>query len=92
MIYDYRDFQTTFGQGTYGNRPTNVATAEQTQTSSWGDAMGGTAVNFLGQEYNYQYINNWPNFYRTGINNSTSASISGAGDKITYRFGVSNVA
>lgn len=92
MIYDYRDFQKVFGQGTYGNRPTTIADAETTQTSSWGDAMGGTAVNFLGQEYNYQYINNWPNFYRTGINNSTSASISGAGDKITYRFGVSNVA
>ena len=92
MIYDYRDFQQVFGQGTYGARPATVADAESTQTSSWGDALGGTATNFLGQEYAYEYINNWPNFYRTGINNSTSASISGAGDKITYRFGVSNIA
>ena len=92
MIYDYRDFQQVYGQGTYGQRPTSVAGAESTQTSSWGDRLGGTATNFLGQEYAYEYINNWPNFYRTGINNSTSASISGAGENITYRFGVSNVA
>ena len=92
MIYDYRDFQQVFGQGTYGNRPVSVGDANTTQTSSWGDALGGTATNFLGQEYAYQYINNWPNFYRTGINNSTSAAISGAGENITYRFGVSNVA
>lgn len=91
-IYDYRDFQKVFGQGTYGNRPTSVADAESTQTSSWGDALGGTATNFLGQEYAYEYINNWSNFYRMGINNSSSASISGAGENTTYRFGVSNVA
>ena len=92
MIYDYRDFQQVFGQGRYGEKPNNIASAEQSQTSSWGGALGGTATNFLGQEYAYQYINNWPNFYRTGINNSTSAAISGASDKITYRFGVSNIA
>ena len=92
MIYDYRDFQNVFGQGDYGVRPTSVAGAETTQTSSWGDVLGGTATNFLGNEVPYEYIDNWPNFYRTGINNSTSASLSGAGDKITYRFGVSNVA
>ena len=35
MIYDYRDFQNVFGQGDYGVRPTSVAGAETTQTSSW---------------------------------------------------------
>lgn len=47
MIYDYRDFQNVFGQGDYGVRPTSVAGAETTQTSSWGDVLGGTATNFL---------------------------------------------
>ena len=50
MIYDYRDFQNVFGQGDYGVRPTSVAGAETTQTSSWGDVLGGTATNFLGNE------------------------------------------
>ncbi len=90
-IYDYRDFQQVYGQGTMGNRPMSVDAARSTEQSSWGDRLGGTHINFLGNEEPYEYINNWPNFYRTGINNTTSASISGAGDKITYRFGVSNM-
>lgn len=92
LIYDYRDFQKVYGQGTEGVRPMDVATAQATETSSWGDRMdGGKAVNFLGNEYAYSYIDNWKNFYNTGINNTTSLSISGASDKITYRFGVSNM-
>ncbi len=91
LIYDYRDFQKVYGQGTQGVRPTDAPTARTTELSSWGDKMGGKAVNFLGNEYDYQYIDNWPNFYRTGVNNATSLSLSGAGDKIVYRFGVSNM-
>ena len=90
-IYDYRDFQQVYGQGTMGNRPQSIDAARSTEQSSWGDRLGGTHINFLGNEEPYEYINNWPNFYRTGINNTTSASISGAGENITYRFGVSNM-
>lgn len=91
-IYDYRDFQEVYGQGTMGNRPMNADAAKQTETSSWGDKLGGTAVNFLGNEYSYTpSYDNWGNFYRTGINNVTSAAISGSAENITYRFGVSNM-
>ena len=52
MIYDYRDFQDTYGQGTQGNRPLSADVAKSTETSSWGEIMdGGKAVNFLGKEY-----------------------------------------
>ena len=92
-IYDYRDFQTIYGQGSMGQRPMTVDAARSTEQSSWGEVMdGGTAINFLGNEYRYSMIDNWPNFYRTGINNVTSAAISGSGEKITYRFGISNMA
>lgn len=91
-IYDYRDYQKEFGQGTYGSRPADVNSAKNSEQSSWGAALdGGNAVNFLGNTYDYSYIDNWKNFYRTGINESASVAISGASDKITYRFGVSNV-
>lgn len=91
-IYDYRDYQKTFGQGTYGSRPTDLNSAKASEQSSWGEVLdGGNAVNFLGNNYNYSYVDNWSNFYRTGINESASVAISGAADKITYRFGVSNV-
>lgn len=92
-IYDYRDYQQVFGQGTYGARPIDVNSAKASESQSWGEAMQGQdAVNFLGNTYKYSYVDNWKNFYRTGINNVTSAALSGSADKIAYRFGVSNVA
>lgn len=91
-IYDYRDYQKVFGQGAYGSRPTDITSAKASEMTSWGEALdGGNAVNFLGNTYKYSYVDNWSNFYRTGINNSSSVSLSGAADKIAYRFGISNV-
>lgn len=91
-IYDMRDFQTVYGQGTQGQRPLTADAAKSTETSSWGEKLdGGKAINFLGNEYEYSYIDNWDNFYRTGINDATSLALSGASDKITYRFGLSNM-
>lgn len=91
-IYDYRDWQTTFGQGKAGVKPNSATVAQDTETSSWGPVLDGSnAVNFMGQNYAYSYVDNWKNFYRTGLNNATSVAISGSSDKVTYRFGVSNV-
>jgi len=89
-IYDYRDWQDTYGIGSYGIKPTNAVDAQNWETSSWGAKMDGSqATNFLGNNYAYSHINNWPNFYRTGVTTNTSASISGGGKGVTYRFGVS---
>lgn len=91
-IYDYRDFQKVYGQGTYGAKPVDATSAKASETSSWGAKMDGSeAVNFKGEKYAYSYVDNWKNFYRTGINNATSVGLSGSADKIVYRFGVSNV-
>lgn len=91
-IYDYRDYQKVFGQGTEGVKPTSSAAAIASESSSWGAALDGSdAVNFLGDTYKYSYVDNWDHFYRTGLSNSTSLSISGSSDKIQYRFGISNV-
>lgn len=91
-IYDYRDFQEVYGIGVMGERPMSIDAAKSAETRSWGDKMdGGKAINFLGNEYAYSPIDNWSNFYRTGINNVSSAAISGASENITYRFGISNM-
>lgn len=91
-IYDYRDFQKVYGQGTEGQRPRSIDSARDTETSSWGERMdGGPAINFLGNEYAYSPVENWDHFYRTGLNNATSVAISGASEKINYRFGISNM-
>jgi TonB-linked SusC/RagA family outer membrane protein len=89
-IYDYRDWQDTYGIGSYGVKPSSAVDAQNWETSSWGARMDGSnATNFLGQSYNYSPINNWPNFYRTGVTSNTSASVSGGKEGIQYRFGAS---
>lgn len=90
-IYDYRDFQKVYGQGTQGGKPTTQEAAYQTYNSSWGAVMDGSgAVNRLGENYPYRYVDNWDHFYRTGVSNQTSASISGGDKKSSYRLGLSN--
>ncbi len=90
-IYDQRDFQKVFGQGKDGVRPADKQAALDSETSNWGEALDGKkAVNFLGNEYNYSYINNFKNFYRTGVTNNASLAISGSDEKLTYRFGVTD--
>ena len=90
-IYDYRDFQKVYGQGSQEVKPESATSAYNTYNSSWGSKMDGSdAVNILGDTYAYSYIDNWPNFYRTGITNQTSLSISGSDKKVDYRLGISN--
>ena len=87
-IYDQRDYQRVFGQGTDGKRPTDVTAAKDTESSNWGEAMQGQdAVNFLGQTYKYNYVDNFKNFYNTGVTENASISISGSDQKVTYRVG-----
>jgi TonB-linked SusC/RagA family outer membrane protein len=92
-IIDYRDFQTTYGQGSQGNMPTSATGALNTGNSSWGGKLdGSTAVNLLGQNYQYSIgPDNWKNFYRTSINNQSSVAVSGTNDNITYRVGLSDL-
>jgi TonB-linked SusC/RagA family outer membrane protein len=92
-LVDYRDFQYEYGQGAQGIKPTTQSAAFSTASSSWGEKIDGSdAVNLLGETYSYSAAkDNWKNFYRTGINNQTSLSVSGGSDEITYRVGISNL-
>ena len=91
-IYDYRDFQTTYGQGAQGAKPATQEAAYQTYDQSWGAIMDGSnAINRLGNTYQYSGVDNWDNFYRNGITNQTSLSVSGSDEKSTYRLGLNNI-
>lgn len=91
-IYDYRDFQTTYGQGSQGLKPTSASSAYSTYNKSWGALMDGSeAVNRLGDNYAYSYVDNWENFYRTGLTNQTSVAVSGSDEKSSYRLGLNNI-
>ena len=51
-IYDYRDWQKTFGIGLDGVKPSTTESAKQAESNSWGAALDGSdAVNFLGDTY-----------------------------------------
>nr|WP_321485216.1 SusC/RagA family TonB-linked outer membrane protein [uncultured Draconibacterium sp.] len=90
-IYDYRDFQTTYGQGTQGVRPSDQASAYQTYNQSWGEKLDGSNfVNRLAETAPYSNVDNWKNFYSTGIDENASIALSGKSDKVSYRIGVSN--
>jgi len=90
-IYDYRNFQKVYGQGTQGVRPGDQTSAYQTYNQSWGEKLdGGNFVNRLGETAAYNYVDNWQNFYRTGIDENASIALSGKNEKVSYRFGVSN--
>ena len=89
-IYDYRDWQETYGIGSYGVKPATTVDAQNWETSSWGAQMDGSeTVNFLGNKYAYSLTDNWDKFYRTGVTTNTSASVSGGVEGVTYRFGAS---
>ena len=89
-IYDNRDWQDTFGIGLEGKKPTDVTAAKKAESDSWGAALDGSeAVNFLGEKYAYNNVDNWKKFYRTGITSNTSASISGSNKNVVYRLGAS---
>lgn len=91
-IYDYRDFQEVYGQGTRGVKPSSASSASSSYNSSWGSKMDGSeAINRLGNPYSYSAVDNWKNFYRTGLTNQTSLAVSGSDEKISYRLGVNNV-
>lgn len=92
-IIDYRDLQYTYGQGSLGIKPATSAAAQATQTSSWGAKLDGSpAVNYLGDTYAYSpYKDNLKNFFRTGVTNQASVSLTGSNDKGHFRLGLSDL-
>ncbi|MCW2263151.1 MULTISPECIES: SusC/RagA family TonB-linked outer membrane protein [Sphingobacterium] len=91
-IYDFRDFQDTYGQGRQGIKPAAIGAANDTYNQSWGAKMDGSqAVNKFGNNYAYSPIDNWKNFYRTGLSNQTSVAVSGSDEKSTFRLGLNNM-
>lgn len=91
-IYDYRDFQSVYGQGAQGVKPANQQAAFQTYDQSWGARLDGSDfINRLGETKAYSGVDNWKNFYRNGLMNQTSVSVSGSDEKSTYRLGLNNI-
>lgn len=92
-LVDFADYQTRYGQGNRGSKPTNQSEAIQFGTSSWGAPLDGSmVVQFDGVERPYSLVDNkLDRFYQGGLNATNTIALSGGFNQTTFRFSASNL-
>lgn len=87
----YTDWQNVYGQGTFGNRPSNQ-TESRENTSMWGAKYDGNAyTDYKGNSRPYRFYDNENNFYESGVTFSNSVAINHNTDNSTMRLSYSNL-
>lgn len=85
-------YQTQYGHGTGGVKPTTVAQAKAGRFS-WGGKLDGSDAMFYDgvlRPYVAQN-NNYADFYKTGTNLTSNVALTGSTESTKYRFSYSNV-
>lgn len=89
---DFFDFQTEFGQGTGGKRPTSGANAATTGQFAWGERLDGVPTPIFDGSLQPYSAN--PNrlfdFLQTGTNFTNTIAFSGGSEKGSFRASFSN--
>jgi len=90
---DNTDFQTTYGQGQFGNKPLNAADALNDGSLAWGAKLDGSMVpQFDGKDHSYSLPSkNYIGFYRTGYTFTNTASFTGGSETGAFRLSVSDL-
>jgi TonB-linked SusC/RagA family outer membrane protein len=91
LINSLNDYQYEYGNGNNGIKPTTVA---QTATrNSWGGKLDGSKAMFYdGVERPYVAVkDNVSRFYNTGYTFTNSIALTGATDKVSYRFSINDL-
>jgi TonB-linked SusC/RagA family outer membrane protein len=90
---DEQDYQYIYGQGTSGLKPVNAGMALAAPYYSWGARLDGSpAVNYLGDGYSYTpYRDNFGHFFRTGVTDQGSVSLTGANARGHFRLGLTDL-
>lgn len=87
----YTDWQNAYGQGTFGNMPTNQQESKD-NTAMWGARYDGqTYTNYRGEERPYQFYDNENNFYDLGVTLSNNVAVNHNTDNSTLRMSYSNL-
>jgi TonB-linked SusC/RagA family outer membrane protein len=88
-----QDYQTEYGQGLLGAKPTSATGASEAAFSSWGPRFDGSSVpQWDGVSRPYSYTgNNMDRFYRTGTTFINTVALTDAKEDLTYRFSVSDL-
>ena len=93
-INNFYDFQTEYGHGTRGAKPTNQSEAWDNTSSAWGAKMDGSSVpsGFDDQSRPYSYVgDNFKKFYKTGSTFTNTLALVGGSDDQNFRFSASDM-
>jgi TonB-linked SusC/RagA family outer membrane protein len=90
---DEQNYQYVYGQGTSGLKPVNAEMALAAPYYSWGARLDGSpAVNYLGDGYTYSpYRDNFGHFFRSGVTDQGSVSLTGANARGHFRLGLTDL-
>jgi TonB-linked SusC/RagA family outer membrane protein len=92
-ILDYTNYQTVYGTGSNGVRPSSQATAQSTGNLAWGEKYDGVPT------YQYDGVlrpylpdkDRFKEFYRTGTSFQNTIALSGGSSSTSYRVSFSNL-
>jgi TonB-linked SusC/RagA family outer membrane protein len=92
-VYDITDFQTEYGHGQNGQKPTTQESALANGQNSWGAKLDGSSVvQFDGVSRPYSNLGEGLNdFYKTGHTWTNTLGISGGTEMINYRVSASDL-
>ncbi|MEM9884986.1 MAG: SusC/RagA family TonB-linked outer membrane protein [Bacteroidota bacterium] len=92
-LIDLYDFQTEYGHGRDGLKPTTQAEAQANGLSAWGERLDGSSVvQFDGVSRPYSSVgSNIDRFYRTGSTFTNTLALTGGTDKFNFRVAASNL-
>jgi TonB-linked SusC/RagA family outer membrane protein len=92
-INNFLDFQEVYGQGLFGNRPTDQTSALNSGLSSWGSKLDGADITLFDSKthpYSKQG-DHLKDFYKTGATLSNTVSVAGGTDKTTFRIALGDL-
>ncbi len=92
-IMDFTNYQTVYGTGSNGVRPSSQATAQSTGNLAWGEKYDGVPT------YQYDGVlrpylpdkNRFKEFYNTGTSYTNTIAVSGGNASTSYRASFSNL-
>lgn len=87
------DYQTTYGQGEFGAKPTNVSGAVSSGNLAWGARLDGSPTIALdGKTYPYSAVKDGRlSFYRTAPSFTNTLSLTQGGDNSAFRLSLSDL-
>ncbi len=93
QVINFTDFQYEYGQGTQGNKPTDVNSARVSGLESWGAKLDGSQyTQFDGKQYPYSAVrDNIQQFYRNAPSLTNSIAVSGGNEMTNFRLSMSSL-